>query len=73
MADKPKVGFLQESEGVNSAGRAIFAIGSIWVFAICTFFAIRDKDIIDIMAFFTSGIGALAALKVGQKYMEKKK
>lgn len=67
-----KIGFFQESEGVNSGARLIFIIGSFWNIAMSTYFALSGVDPPGVLAFFAGIETSLGAIKVSQKYLEKK-
>jgi len=67
-----KIGFLEEAEGVKSASRLIFVIGSIWNMLLCTYLILKDVDSTAMLAVFGTLQGVFTAIKLGQKAMEKR-
>lgn len=64
------VGYCQEEQGVNSATRLIFVIGSLWNIAMTTFIFVKGVDYAGCLAFFSGVEAVLLGLKLGQKAME---
>lgn len=59
-----KVGFLEESPGVKSITRQIFAVGVYWVMAMASYMIyIKAGNPIEIGAFITSSVAALGGVK----------
>ena len=65
-------GFLKDDNGAFSSTRLIFAIGSIWNMALCTYLVLQGAEAGALVATFSALQGVFVGLKLGQKPMEKK-
>jgi len=72
LGSNMKIGFLEESEGVRSATRLIFVIGSFWAMVLCSYLAINGLVWTAILSLFSGIIGVLGGIKLGQRAMEDK-
>ena len=68
-----KSGFFKEEGGSFSSARLIFAIGSVWTMALCSYLAFNGAEPGALVATFSALQGVFVGLKLGQKPMEAKK
>lgn len=73
MNSEKKLGFLKEEGGNFSSTRLVFAIGSVWNMALCTYLVIGGIEAGALVATFSALQGVFVGLKLGQKPMESKK
>jgi hypothetical protein len=70
----PKVGYTEEAEGVKSANRLVFIVGAFWAMGFTTMMSLmlESVTVTGLVALFAGIFSPIAALKVSQKFAEKK-
>lgn len=63
--------FLKENNGQSSSTRLIFFVGSLWAMYITTYLVLKGESGVNVVITYTSIMGVLTGLKLGQKAMEK--